>query len=347
MGIKVIAGICYTYDTNKHMTWFRRVCHTKIPGMEANACKVTLLVVFIAAALTYIAIAVLDRFAALHRLATLNMVQAFFVFALLLAVISAFTFVLLILAMDVSRQKDPGMSKHDPLKADSTAEFFSIVSHQLRSPLSAIRWLSELLKSEAKDRLNEKELGYIDDINEQSRQMIKLINSLLRMTGLEMGKVSMRTEEVNILNLVQSVVNEHRKMHTASISKIVLHKPKAALPPVEADKELLRQVFANIINNAMRYSKAGRGIIDVSFSLDNEDVVVSVKDQGIGIPQSAQSKIFNKYYRAPNAVKVQTQGTGLGLYISRMILTLQGGRIWFTSEENKGSTFYVALPMKR
>ncbi len=309
--------------------------------MEAKACKVTILVVFIAGAFSFIAISVFDRFATLNRLATLTLFQAFLIFALMLAVIAAFTFVLLVMAMEVTRTKKAIARTRD----DSTAEFFSIVSHQLRSPLSAIRWLTELLRSEAKDKLSSKELGYIDDIHEEARRMIRLINSLLRMTGLEMGKVVMRNEDVNVYSLVQSVVAEHRKQHTSTITKIVLRKPKHALPPVKADKELLRQVFSNLINNAMRYSKAGRGSVDVSFSrADDGSVLVAVKDQGIGIPKATQHRIFSKYYRAPNAIKVQTQGTGLGLYISRLILDLHRGRIWFTSEEGRGSTFYVSLP---
>lgn len=291
----------------------------------------------------------IDRFAITHKLAPLASGSAFLLFCLVMLFVGVGALLLLAVSCEISHHHHQAKVAPKPRSvSDTHGEFFSIVSHQMRSPLAAIRWLSEVLESETKNELTIQQRGYLQDIHEESQRMIRLLNSLMSMTRLEARHAATKPETVKIESLIQSLVKELRGKHTDTHAQIVVRKPAKALPAVTTDRVLYMQALENILKNAIRYSKPGRSRVEIKSEADGKgNVVVSVKDQGIGIPAQSQGRVFEKFYRAPNAVRAQTEGNGLGLYIAKMIIDLLGGSIWFESEEGKGSTFFVRIPVKK
>lgn len=228
---------------------------------------------------------------------------------------------------------------------EAKTNFISIASHQLRTPLTAIRWLSELLINEGKGKLQPPLDMYADDIMQSAKRMIVLVNSLLNVSRIESGRITISPKPAHLEKIVESVIKEQEIAARGSRCEIHFQKPRTPLPKLDLDVNLVRQVVQNLLTNAIRYSRPQTCSIDIAIRKEAKRVVLSVKDSGMGIPESAQPRIFEKFFRASNAVKKQTDGTGLGLYISKMILEMTGGSIWFESAENVGSTFYVSIPL--
>lgn len=324
------------------MKWLRR---QSLSPLQINACKVTLAVLVIASAFTYVALRIFDAFALSAHVAALTPFQAFILFGLILSVVAFLAFMLLALVMEM---KEPH-SCVKPVAASRNTDCFTptlpVLSHQLRNPLSAIRWMADMLHTEAQGQLNHKELGYVEDIQELAKRMSTLINAFLDIGKLEAGTMPVHAKDVKIDTLVAKVVREMRQQRTKSHIQIVVRKPKPALQPIRTDATLVFQALTNVFHNAVRYSRPGNGLIEVSMSTQADGAVrIEVRDEGIGIPESSIPHIFEKFYRAPNAVKMQTDGTGLGLYISKHLVELLGGNITFTSMEGKGSTFVITIP---
>ena len=126
--------------------------------------------------------------------------------------------------------------------------------------------------------------------------------------------------------------------------KIEFIRPSYELPKIKIDNSLLKQVIHNLLTNAIRYSPKGRGQIKVEVRDKGLDYVIVVSDNGMGIPKEDQKRIFERFYRAKNASELTSEGTGLGLYINKLIVEAYGGRIWFESEEGKGTKFFVSVP---
>ncbi len=324
------------------MKWLRR---QSLSPLQINACKVTLAVLVIASAFTYVALRIFDAFALSAHVAALTPFQAFILFGLILSVVAFLAFMLLAIAMEMKEHHSSTKLIESSNSKDCFTPTLPVLSHQLRNPLSAIRWMADMLHTEAKGQLSHKELGYVEDIQELTRRMSKLINAFLDIGKLEAGTMPVHAEAVKIDAIIAKVVREMRQQRTKSHMQIVVRKPKPALQPIRTDATLVFQALTNVFHNAVRYSRPGKGLIEVSMSTDRDGAVrVEVRDEGIGIPESSIPHIFEKFYRAPNAVKMQTDGTGLGLYISKHLVELLGGSITFTSKEGKGSTFTITIP---
>lgn len=241
---------------------------------------------------------------------------------------------------DVSREREI-----DKMKTD----FVSVASHQLRTPLTAIRWFVEELHSEDLGKLNKEQKEYMDNVLESSKRMIRLVNDLLNVNRLETGRLSIEPKPTDMIGLIRNVIKE--QLISTDI-KIKFNKPKKALPKIKLDPELIRQVVANFISNAVKYTEAATSnkkkslLVEVALEMKGSDMILSVKDSGVGIPKNMQSRLFEKFYRADNVKKLDTEGTGLGLYISKMIIEASGGKIWFESKENKGAKFFFSLPLE-
>lgn len=226
----------------------------------------------------------------------------------------------------------------DQMKSD----FVSFVTHQLRTPLAGIKWLLELAAEGPE--VPEEVRSYIQDARESNERLIRLVNDLLDVSRLERGKLPIAPEEICLEKLTRSVLDElspliAEKGHRLSITG------GSDVSPVWADPQLLRQVILNLTSNAIKYTLPGG---EIAIRVSQEEAVVrwTIRDSGIGIPPEAQRRLFEKFYRAENVLTVDTEGTGLGLYLVRLILEQFGGRVWCESEEARGSTFLFTLPLR-
>jgi signal transduction histidine kinase len=224
-------------------------------------------------------------------------------------------------------------------------EFVSLASHQLRTPLSAISWYTEMLLSGDVGPITEGQEKYLTEVYKGNQRMISLVNALLNVTRMTLGTFVLEPEMVDLVTLIHSVLLEQ----TPEIEKRQLHITtifEPSIPIIESDAKLLRMVMQNLISNAIKYTPP-HGSIELSLCLDpaGKHFLFSVADTGVGIPTSQHERIFTRLFRADNVRANDTEGNGLGLYIVKAIIENSGGRVWFESEENHGSTFHVELPV--
>ncbi len=235
---------------------------------------------------------------------------------------------------DVTIEKDIDKAK---------TEFVSLASHQLRTPLSTIGWYSEMLLSGDAGKLNKKQKEFIDEIYIGNKHMIDLVGSLLNVSRIELGTFAVEPTMSDITEISESVLNELKPIILEKKMKVKAIYEKG-LEKISLDGKLIRMVFQNLLTNALKYTNEGGSIV-LEIKIVKDDLLVSVSDNGYGIPQSQQGEIFTKLFRADNAKANDTSGTGLGLYIIKSIIEKSsGGKIWFESIENKGTTFYFTLP---
>jgi len=225
-------------------------------------------------------------------------------------------------------------------------EFVSLASHQLRTPLSAIRWYSEILVSEKLGPLNDDQRTYLKEVYQSNRRMIDLVNSLLNVSRIDLGSFAIEPKETDMIEICESVLKE-LSVKTIEKRQSILKRYEEGFPKMNADPKLMRIIFQNLLSNAVKYTpEEGRISLFVGKSPENPGMMrIEVEDTGIGIPKEAQDKIFSKLFRADNARSMETEGTGLGLYIVKAIAERSDGKVWFVSEENKGTTFFVELPL--
>jgi len=225
------------------------------------------------------------------------------------------------------------------------SEFVSIVSHQLRTPLSALKWSLDLLRSKRLGEINGKQKEYLDIVNESGVKMIKLVNDLLNVNRIEEGRFAMMPKLFPLSELIEETVKELKLMAEAQHVELIFknHKKNS---DVYADQEKIRMVVQNLIDNAIKYSKKEGGKIEINLDIDKDEFIkVNVKDNGVGIPNIAQKQVFGKFFRGDNLIKQKVEGTGLGLFIAKGIIKISGGDMGFESKEGIGSSFWFTLPV--
>jgi PAS domain S-box-containing protein len=228
----------------------------------------------------------------------------------------------------------------------SKTEFVSLASHQLRTPLSTINWYTEMLIAGDAGEINQDQRMYLGEIYAGSQRMVSLVDDLLDISRFELGKFTIKLKKVNITALIYGVLEGQKKM--ISDKKIqFLSTVGNNIPTIEIDENLLRMVLENLTSNAVKYTMVGGKIeLDVFYDKEQDNVKFKISDNGLGIPKSEQKNIFKKMFRAYNVKEADTEGTGLGLYIAKSIVDRFSGEIKMESEENKGTTFSVSLPIK-
>lgn len=237
---------------------------------------------------------------------------------------------------DISREKRIERMK---------SEFVSIAAHQLRTPLATISWTLKMIIDGTLGSISEKQKEVLERSYQSAQSLLRLVNDLLNVTKIEEGKILTNMTEVSLANIAKSLLERYKTEITNKNLKIEL-KSDRDLPTVLVDRSKIELVIQNLIENAIKYTKEN-GYVRINISKKNNQVIFSVQDTGIGIPKEQQEKVFTKFFRASNASKITKEGTGLGLYVSKNIVEAHNGKMWFESEENKGSTFYFSLPLSQ
>jgi len=225
-------------------------------------------------------------------------------------------------------------------------EFVSLVAHQLRTPLSAIKWTLKLFLDGELGELSNKQKSYLEKTYQANERMIILIKDLLDVAKIEESRYLEKAAAVDFVKTIEAVIELYQKEIKQKEINLVFEKPKS-LPLLTVDVEKIKLAIQNLLDNALRYTPHGGEIVlKASLNKPKNEVIFMIKDTGIGIPFYQQSRIFNKFFRASNVLKLGIEGSGLGLFIVKSIIEFHGGKIWFESEENKGTTFWFSLPLK-
>ncbi|MBI4128968.1 MAG: PAS domain-containing protein [Parcubacteria group bacterium] len=229
--------------------------------------------------------------------------------------------------------------------ARTKSEFISIAAHQLRTPLSAIKWTMESVLSGEMGSLSDEQKKFLFRAAESNERMIHLVNDLLDVARIEEGRFGYRMRVQSIEPLVRDIMEAAQLAAHAKHVTLSADIPARALSPLAYDGDRLRLAFQNFLDNALSYTPEG-GTVMVRVHEASGMIIVSFEDTGIGIPRHQIPRLFTKFFRAENAVKVKTDGTGLGLYLARNIIQRHAGEIDVSSEPGRGSVFTVRLPIK-
>jgi len=256
-------------------------------------------------------------------------------------------------ALDVSKDMEIGRAKTD---------FVSLASHQLRTPLSIIKWYVDYLLSGDAGDMKTEQNKYLQQVYASNERMIELVNALLDVSRIDVGTFSIEPMPTDIIERAQAALDKFKP--EIRKKKIKIEKHLGELPIINLDPRLTKTVFENIISNSVKYTPE-EGTIRLDVKQAGENVLIKISDSGCGIPREQQPKVFTKLFRAENAKKIESAGTGLGLYIVKAIVEKSGGKVWFESpslelllekgqkdsdvpidKRNQGTTFFITIPLK-
>lgn len=226
----------------------------------------------------------------------------------------------------------------------SKSEFISIMSHQLRSPLSAIKWQLNLLAQGQGGSIDSVK-NYLDAMVEQNERMIRAVNDLLDVNRIEDRDLVLRPSAWSMKDMTFKVIDEHQKYAAAHNARLEVMAGDR-LPLVFADEEKLKRVIEHLVENAISYNQNGGRIFVSIENYGGDRVFWKITDEGLGLSRDEQKRVFEKFFRSPSAARYRTEGSGVGLFIAKSIIKLSGGDIGFYSQKDKGSTFWFSLPIR-
>jgi signal transduction histidine kinase len=250
------------------------------------------------------------------------------------------------LEKEVEKRTEELKKAYEELKKLDIAksEFISIASHQLRTPLSAIKGYLSMILEGSYGNLPEKVKKPMENVYQSNERLIKLVNDILSVSKIEAGEMEMNWEREDLREIIKEVISELSIKAKEKNLYLNFEEPKE-FPKVLLDREKIRQVILNLVDNAIRYTQ--KGGVTVKLQIANVKLQIVVSDTGEGLTKEEREKIFERFSRGTAGTKFWTEGAGLGLYIARKFVEMHKGRIWAESEgRGKGSTFYVELPMK-
>ena len=228
----------------------------------------------------------------------------------------------------------------------SKSELIAVASHQLRTPLTAIRGNLEMLLDNSFGGLNKEQNEMMQDIEISTIRLITMVNDMLDITKIEKNSLDLEFEEFDLEDVIVPLLTELRDYADKHEVTFDYHPSPDRNPRVYADKKRAHQIFQNLMDNAVKYSRPP-GVLAISYEFTEDAVTVILKDNGIGIPKNEQPKMFGRFYRASNTSALASSGSGLGLYIVKSVVEIMHGTIRFESEEGVGTTFFVTLPVKK
>ncbi len=245
-------------------------------------------------------------------------------------------------ALTASMDKVEESHKKDMEVSRVKSDFISTAAHQLRTPLTGIRWALEALEQE---ELTQEQQALVRSAVEKSHDLVAIVGTLLDISSIESGKYKYNFTRMDVPALAERVASDFAPLAAQRQVTLVYTPNTQPLPLVRADQDRIKWILNNLIENAIRYTPAG-GSINVSTNAAAKRVQVRVRDTGIGIPERERGNIFERFYRAGNAITKENQGNGLGLYIARTIATDHGGDLDFMSNpEGPGTTFILSFPI--
>lgn len=224
-------------------------------------------------------------------------------------------------------------------------EFVSMASHQLRTPLTSVKgYISMVLEGDA-GKISDMQAKLLGEAFTSSERMVHLINDFLNVSRLQTGKFMLDRRQVDLAGVVKQEVDSLQTTAKSRNIKLLYRQP-SVFPVLYLDEGKLRQVVMNFIDNAFYYSREFSSVT-IKAATDGPDVVVTVQDSGMGVPEVEQKRLFTKFFRATNARKQRPDGTGVGLFLAKKVIVAHGGTMIFESVEGKGSTFGFRLPIKK
>jgi PAS domain S-box-containing protein len=240
----------------------------------------------------------------------------------------------LVIERDVTEEKQKERIK---------TEFISVVSHELRTPMTVIRGYSALLSDGKLGAINEKQKEYIDKINSETGRLLELANDMLDLQKFESGKIELKFEKTNMVKFMQKIVEDFQMQYAKKGFTLVLENNLKS-ENANIDVKYFERVITNLLTNAYKYTEKG-GVKVFLVNPDPNNIVIAVKDTGVGIKEAALPHLFERFYQAQGVMQRKQEGSGLGLSIVKTVAEAHNGMVWVESKEGVGSTFYVAIPL--
>ncbi|MDX1995417.1 MAG: GAF domain-containing protein [bacterium] len=227
------------------------------------------------------------------------------------------------------------------------SQFIANVSHEFRTPLTPIKGYTDLLIMGAAGEISDPQKRILVTIKENVDRLTALVEDVLKIADIDSGKEKLKVEPINLNELVETALSHVRSQTNHQRKQLQVNfYPAAGLPPIEADREKLTRIIANVVDNAFNYTPDG-GLVEINVGADGEQhALIEVRDTGVGIPEEYRGSVWNRFERHDQtALTLEVAGTGLGLPIVKELVEMHGGDVWFESEINAGTTFYIRLPM--
>lgn len=235
---------------------------------------------------------------------------------------------------DVSREREVERLK---------SEFVSLVTHEFRTPLTSIKGYTEMMLDGDTGRLSSEQRDFLETVLRNANHLSELVEELLDVSRIEAGAIKLNIQEIDIVPVIEDIVDRMRPQLEKKNQRLSIETPRD-VPKVSADEMRTAQIILNLVSNAHKYTPSGGDIV-ISVEPEDEYLLVDVKDNGIGLSQEEQEKIFSKFFRAENPETIKEGGTGLGLWITRSLVEMQGGEVSVDSNLGEGSTFSFTIPM--
>jgi len=229
---------------------------------------------------------------------------------------------------------------------ENKSDLVSISAHQIRTSLTAFKWTLKMFSNEELGKLNDEQKTYLERIIHTNDYTISLVNNLLTLNRLKDIPANLDLKPINIVDTINKVLVLFFGESRSKDITITFDKPEKDIPPVNCNEEMIIIVLQNIIENALKYSKDNTEIkISLDYNEEDKNISIHVHNNGIGIKEEDHDHIFSKFFRADNAKEKDATGSGFGLFATKNIIEKHHGKIWFESNDDKGTTFSIVLPI--